>query len=86
LSRWSGTAWENELLLSRHYLGSDGALGAAPLRYIDATDGELARALHADDPEEARRQFVRSFDPYIVRDVFREGAVITAPSDLDAPG
>ena len=86
MSRWSGTAWENELLLSRHYLGSDGALGAAPLRYIDATDGELARALHVDHPEEARRKFIRSFDPLTVRDVFREGTVIAAPRDLEAPG
>lgn len=49
------TPLEIERRLIRHYLRTDGAGGAGPLRYIDASDLELAEALGASSPSDALR-------------------------------
>ena len=72
----SKDAWES--LLTNHYLRADGPFGAAPLRSLDATPIELARAtlLEGLDPEDAKRCFLSSFSPTsVTRDVLR-GAII----------
>jgi len=42
-----------EFALTRHYLGTDGPGGAGPLRYIDASEGELATALSLKHPRDS---------------------------------
>lgn len=50
-----GSPLEVERRLVQHYLYRDGAGGAGPLRYIDASDVELAEAFNASSAEEALR-------------------------------
>jgi hypothetical protein len=82
----SKDAWES--LLVNHYLRADGPFGSAPLRSLDATPVELARAtlLEGLDPEDAKRFFLGSFtQTSVTRDVLR-GAIIRAPLSDIAPG
>lgn len=50
-----GTPLEVERRLVRHYLHTDGAGGAGPIRYIDATDLELTEVFGTSSPSEAIR-------------------------------
>jgi hypothetical protein len=79
-------AWERLLVL--HYLRTDGPFGTAPLRWIDATPIELARATRIEgiDPEVAKASFLSIFsNEYVTRDVFRTGR-ISKPGSNEAPG
>ncbi|MDB5963479.1 MAG: protein of unassigned function [Massilia sp.] len=79
-------AWEE--LLVRHYLRSDGPYGGAPLRSIDATPLELARAtcLDAITPEASRRSFLACFhDMVATRDVLR-GVAVPRARTRETPG
>ncbi len=77
--------WEE--ILASHYLRSDGPFGASPIRAIDATPTELARAasrlgLSAADAEKA---FLASFAPsYDVQEVMR--GFRRPASSTEAPG
>jgi hypothetical protein len=79
-------AWERLLVL--HYLRTDGPFGTAPLRWIDATPIELARATRIEgfDPEVAKSSFLSTFtNEYVTRDVFRGGRV-PKPASVETPG
>ena len=79
-------AWERLLVL--HYLRTDGPFGTAPLRWIDATPIELARATRIEgiDPEVAKASFLSTFlNEYVTRDVFRGGRV-PKPVSVETPG
>lgn len=63
LSELGPQRWEE--LLTAHYLRSDGPSGASPIRSIDATSEELARAAGEANlsPSEAVASFLRAFRP-----------------------
>lgn len=78
--------WER--LLAVHYLRSDGPLGETPLRSLDATPIELARAASTVGfgPDEARESFLRSFARIrTTRDVFRGARIVRSNAEI-APG
>jgi len=75
-------------LLVLHYLRTDGPFGTAPLRWIDATPIELARATRIEgiDPEMAKASFLSTFsNEFVTRDVFRGGRV-PKPVSEETPG
>lgn len=86
MDKWKGTVWEYELLLTEHYLRSDGPLGAAPLRFIDVNDEELAQALKISNVDEARKKFLGSFNASLVQDVLSGRLQPSAPSEIESPG
>jgi hypothetical protein len=83
-----GTAWRIEHELTRHYLRTDGGFGSAPLRFIDATPEELARALSRpqESPDETRSFFVNSFHPSLVKSALCDGTLIRASLGVEGPG
>jgi hypothetical protein len=83
-----GDAWKIEEALTRHYLRTDGKSGAGPLRFLDATPAELARALSWPNgrPEDILARFYSSFHDYYIRQAFRDGIVMPAPAGVAGPG
>ena len=86
MNNWENTIWETELLLTEHYLRSDGPLGASPLRFIDVNDQELAEALKISNISEAKNIFLSSFKPAIVQNVLAGRLQLSPPHGLEAPG
>lgn len=75
-----------EAALVRHYLHTEGASGAGPLRYIDATDVELQEAFGATEPAQALKVLVSGCggEDEVAR-VLESGWVGRWP-DNDSPG
>jgi hypothetical protein len=83
-----GDAWKFEEALTRHYLRTDGKSGAGPLRFLDATPAELARALSWSNgrPEDILARFYSSFHTYYVRQALQDGIAMQAPAGILGPG
>lgn len=83
----NGGDWER--VLARHYLRSDGPYGDAPLRFLDATSEELARAVGRPiaDAEGVLADFLRSFSTQsYVLDVLDDRSSPRFSDDDIAPG
>jgi hypothetical protein len=83
-----GDAWKLEEALTRHYLRTDGKSGTGPLRFLDATPAELARALSWSNgrPEEILAQFYSSFHTHYVRQALQDGIAMQAPAGVAGSG
>jgi hypothetical protein len=83
-----GDAWKTEEALTRHYLRTDGGSGASPLRFLDATPAELARALSlpSERSDDMMAEFYSSFHPYLIRQALQDGIAAPAPSNVIGPG
>lgn len=82
------TAQQWETALTRHYLRSDGPLGASPLSYIDATPEQLAVAIGRarSDADEVLRHFLTLFDDRgMVLQALRRGSPKPL-GDCEGPG
>lgn len=79
------TPVELEARLVRYYLHTDGAGGAGPMTYIDATRSTLRDALTAPDGETARGALLSGCGSLVTESVLAEGWSARWPRD-DCPG
>jgi hypothetical protein len=77
--------WDFEAALTRHYLGTVGPEGSAPLEFLDASAHRLAIAT-GKPAGEVVNDFVRVFARTGLVNALSQGEVARPPASLEVPG
>lgn len=80
--------WKFEEAFTRHYLGTDGPEGSAPLEFVDASQRRIAIALGRDheDPDRVAADFLSIFTRQGLVDAFTHGFASRPPASLQVSG